>query len=140
MSQHEPNIENELLETLKTTWDFYPDLRFTQLIVNAINPKDPCPEIFHVEDSRLIEKLQQLQPKPEKQQDSSIDSIDNIADMLELQQEVIDYFDSIEIANQWLHEPLPSLSGNKPIACFATPQGREDVRIILKHMSCGSFA
>lgn len=95
MSQHEPNIENELLETLKTTWDFYPDLRLTQLIVNAINPKAPCPEIFHVEDSRLIEKLQQLQPKPEKQQDSSIDSIDNIADMLELQQEVIDYFDSI---------------------------------------------
>ena len=62
MSQHEPSIEHELLETLKTTWALYPDLRLTQLIVNAINPTEPCSEVFYVEDSHLIEKLKQLHP------------------------------------------------------------------------------
>lgn len=67
MSQHEPSIENELLETLKTTWALYPDLRLTQLIVNAINPTVPYSEIFYVEDSQLIAKLKQLHPQPKNE-------------------------------------------------------------------------
>jgi len=28
-----------------------------QLLINAINPSDPCPQIFHLEDDALIQKL-----------------------------------------------------------------------------------
>jgi len=35
-------------------------MRLTQLLVNAIGPETPCPEIFYVEDTRLIELLKKL--------------------------------------------------------------------------------
>jgi len=57
MSEKEPNIEEEVLSTLLETWSKFPKLRLTQIIVNAIAPSKPCPEIFYVEDSQLIKKL-----------------------------------------------------------------------------------
>jgi hypothetical protein len=50
----------EILENIANIWVKYPDLRLTQLIVNAINPKSPCPEIFYIEDSQLLYKIKQL--------------------------------------------------------------------------------
>lgn len=38
-----------LLRTIKTLWLKRPDLRFGQIIVNALNPKD-CSEVFNIED------------------------------------------------------------------------------------------
>jgi len=58
-----PESKVKMLETLARTWTEYPDLRLTQLIVNAINPKSPCAEIFYVEDNVLLEKLKRLQDK-----------------------------------------------------------------------------
>ncbi len=54
----EPKIE--ILETLARVWTKYPDQGLTQLIVNAIPVKSPCPEIFYIEDSEIINKLKLL--------------------------------------------------------------------------------
>ena len=50
----------QLLESIAKAWTKYPELRFAQLIVNAISPKHPCSDIFHIEDIELTEKLNQL--------------------------------------------------------------------------------
>ena len=60
MSQVEPKIAKELLETIEKVWAKYPDLRLTQLLVNVINPSEPCPEIYYVNDSKLVELLSKL--------------------------------------------------------------------------------
>ncbi|AMO56231.1 hypothetical protein GZ77_05310 [Endozoicomonas montiporae] len=57
MSQKEPGLEQELLDELLKTWQENPNQRLTQLLVNVIAPREPCPGIFYVEDSRLIELL-----------------------------------------------------------------------------------
>ena len=57
MSEKEPNIEEDVVNAIMEAWAKYPDMRLTQLIVNAINPKDPCSEVYSVEDSKLIKLL-----------------------------------------------------------------------------------
>lgn len=136
MSEREPEIEKSVLKTLEEIWGLYPDLRLTQLIVNAIKPKEPCSEIFYTEDSQLIEKLTQLRPKTVSEQEIIIDNID---DMLKLQQEVIGYFENIDAADIWIHTPLPVLSGNKPISCYSTMHGRDNIRHILSNMKHGNL-
>tara|TARA_R110002124_G_C8971054_1_gene515103 strand:+ start:7403 stop:8296 length:894 start_codon:yes stop_codon:yes gene_type:complete len=51
---------HHLLESILHARAKYPDLRFGQLLVNAMNLEQPCPEIFHIEDDELIERLNQL--------------------------------------------------------------------------------
>lgn len=51
---------NHLLESILHARAKYPDLRFGQLLVNAMNLEQPCPEIFHIEDDELIERFNQL--------------------------------------------------------------------------------
>lgn len=60
MSQVEPNIAKGVLETIEKVWAKYPDLRLAQLLVNAIKPSKPCSEIYYIEDSQLIMKLEQF--------------------------------------------------------------------------------
>ncbi|MBA6414946.1 hypothetical protein H4J50_02850 [Colwellia sp. 6M3] len=60
MSQVEPNIAKELLETIEKAWAKYPDLRLTQLLVNVIKPSESCSEIYYVEDSKLVKLLNEL--------------------------------------------------------------------------------
>ena len=55
-----PESKIELFVTIVEVWTKYPDLRLSQLVVNAINPKSPCPEIFYIEDSQLLYKIKQL--------------------------------------------------------------------------------
>jgi len=62
MSQKEPNIEQEVIDTIMKVWKKYPSLRLTQLIVNAIEVKNPCPDVFYVEDSDLINLLNNFNP------------------------------------------------------------------------------
>lgn len=33
------------------------DLRLGQLLINAVRPPSPCPELFYAEDDKLIEGL-----------------------------------------------------------------------------------
>ena len=41
-------------------WKLQPELRLGQLIVNAVRPSDPCPEVFSVRDEVLLRKLSDL--------------------------------------------------------------------------------
>ena len=38
-------------------WKQQPELRLGQLILNAVRPAEPCPEIFTIEDEQLLRKL-----------------------------------------------------------------------------------
>lgn len=38
-------------------WKQQPELRLGQLIINAVRPQEPCPEVFYVKDERLRAKL-----------------------------------------------------------------------------------
>jgi len=58
-----PKEQIKLLETLSRVWTQYPDLRLTQLIVNAINPQSLFSDVFYVEDSEVIDKLKKLLDK-----------------------------------------------------------------------------
>ena len=51
---------NHLLESIANVQAKYPELRLGQLLINAINLQQPCPELFHVEDNVLAEKLKQF--------------------------------------------------------------------------------
>jgi len=48
------------LATLRQVWSESPDLRLGQLLVNAIRPDEPCPEVFYVEDDVLLDRLNVL--------------------------------------------------------------------------------
>lgn len=50
----------EILENIANIWVEYPDLRLTQLIVNAINLKSSCSDILYVEDSELLKEFKLL--------------------------------------------------------------------------------
>lgn len=46
-----------ILEAIWNVWERDPDLRLGQLIVNAIRPSRPAPQIFGFEDSKFEERL-----------------------------------------------------------------------------------
>ena len=46
-----------MLEAVRRAWMRYPDLRLGQLLVIAVKPSEPCPDVFYVEDSVLLRKL-----------------------------------------------------------------------------------
>lgn len=53
----DPSRIDEVLTALRDAWFESPDLRLGQLIVNAVRPTDPCPDIFYIEDDRLLKGL-----------------------------------------------------------------------------------
>jgi hypothetical protein len=59
----------EMCELLRRAWERVPDMRLGQLVVNALRPQRPCPEIFHAEESELRKGLERLlrqgAPEPE---------------------------------------------------------------------------
>ena len=46
-----------VLAALRAAWVDSPNLRLGQLIVNAVRPSNPCPEVFHAEDDALLRGL-----------------------------------------------------------------------------------
>lgn len=56
-----PHID-EILAALREAWLRQSDQRLCQLIMNAANPKAPCPEVFYLEDEALLGRLK---PPPE---------------------------------------------------------------------------
>ena len=48
---------DELLSALRAAWEESPDLRLGQLIVNAVRPTSPCPEVFYAQDEDLLRRL-----------------------------------------------------------------------------------
>jgi hypothetical protein len=53
----DPARIDRILNLVKEVWQKSPDLRLGQLIVGAIRPKEPCPQIFYAEDSALEQQL-----------------------------------------------------------------------------------
>ena len=62
MSHREPDIEKEVLAALLLAWKEQPYQRLGQFLVNTIMPTGHCPEIFYLEDSKLIELLKKARP------------------------------------------------------------------------------
>ncbi|SFR76483.1 hypothetical protein SAMN05428960_1292 [Mitsuaria sp. PDC51] len=48
---------DEILSALRAAWEESPDLRLGQLIVNAVRPTNPCPEVFYARDEDLVRRL-----------------------------------------------------------------------------------
>ena len=53
----DPARIDDVLAALRTAWVESPDLRLGQLIVNAVRPTNPCPEVFHAEDDMVLRGL-----------------------------------------------------------------------------------
>jgi hypothetical protein len=60
----DPTRIDQILHLLQEVWIRSPDLRLGQLIVKAVQPRDPCPEIFAVEDTVLARQLERLLKQP----------------------------------------------------------------------------
>jgi len=58
--QQQQQQQQQLLESIANVMAKYPELRLGQLLVNAINIQQPCPELFHIEDDVLAEKISQF--------------------------------------------------------------------------------
>ena len=134
MSQVEPNINKEVLETIERVWAKYPDLRLTQLLVNAIGPSESCPEIYHVEDSKLIGLLNELVAENFELPEMPADAID---ELLMLHNEMLAVFDAKAAVDTWMHMELPALGGQKPISLMSTVQGRKTLKQVLNRMKYG---
>ena len=67
----DPERIDEILDLVRQVWLQDPDLRLGQIIANATHPREPCPEIFAIEDSDLRRGLtaflQQLRQRPHPQ-------------------------------------------------------------------------
>jgi hypothetical protein len=55
----DPKRIKEILDVLRDVWEHQPDLRLGQIVINAIRPVEPCPQVFHAEDHALLEGLQE---------------------------------------------------------------------------------
>jgi hypothetical protein len=49
--------KQHLLESITDIQTNYPELRLGQLLINAINLQQPCPELFNIKDDVLAEKI-----------------------------------------------------------------------------------
>lgn len=47
-----------ILDLIADIWQRHPDYRLTQLIMNAANPRDPCPELYYLDDDELRKRLE----------------------------------------------------------------------------------
>jgi len=56
----DPRRIPELCELLQRAWELNPELRLGQLVVNAISPTQPCPEVFYAEESRTRRGLERF--------------------------------------------------------------------------------
>lgn len=47
-----------VLDAIRRAWQLEPDLRLGQLIVIATRPRQPCLEVFNIEDDALLKGLE----------------------------------------------------------------------------------
>ena len=50
---------NFVLDKIRQLWLQNPDLRLGQLLIIAVEPKKPCPELFYLEEKDLLRKLEE---------------------------------------------------------------------------------
>lgn len=54
----DPERIDQVLGLIREIWQRHPDYRLTQLIINAVQPADPCAELYQIEDTVLARKLE----------------------------------------------------------------------------------
>jgi hypothetical protein len=54
----DPRRIDDVLLAIAEVWALDPDLRLGQLLVNAVRPGEPCPELSGVEDGELVRRVQ----------------------------------------------------------------------------------
>jgi hypothetical protein len=64
--ERDPSRIDPVLQAIRKVWAEYPDMRLGQLLVNAIAPKEPCAELYSIEDMVLIRKLVKLADRLKK--------------------------------------------------------------------------
>jgi hypothetical protein len=62
-----PERIEPILQLLQQVWLRHPDMRLGQLLVNAIRPREPCPEVFAIEDTVLARRLERMLNQPPSQ-------------------------------------------------------------------------
>jgi hypothetical protein len=58
--ERDPGRIDQVLAVVRKVWDEFPNMRLGQLLVNAVRPTEPCPEVFSVEDTVLVRRLEAL--------------------------------------------------------------------------------
>jgi len=53
----DPDRIDAMLADLAAVWRKNPDMRLGQLVVNLVRPKEPCPEVFSFEDTKLHKRI-----------------------------------------------------------------------------------
>jgi uncharacterized protein YihD (DUF1040 family) len=53
----DPRRIPEVLESIRTAWERYPDLRLGQLITNAVIEGTGRPDAFYVEDAEMVKLI-----------------------------------------------------------------------------------
>jgi hypothetical protein len=48
---------DDVLLAIGEVWAENPDLRLGQLLINAVRPAEPCPELFGIEDRDLVRRV-----------------------------------------------------------------------------------
>ena len=59
-SMRDPQRIEYILNEIREIWEQVPDWRLGQLLLNAIEPETPCPEVWFIEDTRLLRRLAHL--------------------------------------------------------------------------------
>lgn len=55
----------KILIELERIWKANPDFRLGQLLVVGAKPKEPCPEVFYIEDEKLLDGLLNFENRAE---------------------------------------------------------------------------
>jgi len=56
----DPKRIDRVLATIREAWLKVPDWRLGQLLVNAVEPTNPCPELFSIEDNEMANLVARL--------------------------------------------------------------------------------
>jgi hypothetical protein len=55
----DPDRINTVLDKIRLIWLRDPDVRLGQLLIAAVGPKNPCPELFYIEEKDLMKRLEE---------------------------------------------------------------------------------
>ncbi|MFK7770995.1 MAG: hypothetical protein AB8F94_02605 [Saprospiraceae bacterium] len=62
----------KILNELERIWKENPDLRLGQIMIIATRPKNSCPEVFYIEDEKMLEGIQSIGQKTESSEKKRI--------------------------------------------------------------------
>lgn len=73
----DPARIDEMIDELRKLWMEVPDWRLGQLIVNCVASSQPCPEIFNLEDDKMLAAIKATQ-NPDRSRKAMANRIDAV--------------------------------------------------------------